>query len=93
MNCNVQRRLFARADIRAALNKEKISKRKYIKTEITENPEFFKAYPHLQALTKEFVGEEEENFEHQGLANEYAHDAVLKFKNPKEEVPYFDSLL
>ena len=45
---------FSRAKILEGLpDSSKISKRKYIKQELTDNPEFFKAFPHLQMLFHE----------------------------------------
>lgn len=43
-------RTFSRADIKAELDKTKIQRRVYYKNEMVENPEFFKAYPHMQVL-------------------------------------------
>ncbi len=34
------------------LDKSKVSRKKFIKQELIENPEFFKAYPHLQKALK-----------------------------------------
>ena len=33
-----------------SLDKSKLNRRVFIKKELTENPEFFKAFPHMQAL-------------------------------------------
>ncbi len=43
-------RLFSRADIIKGLDRSKVSRRAFIKKELTENPEFFKAFPHMQAV-------------------------------------------
>lgn len=43
-------RMFSRADTIKHLNKAKVSRKGFIKKELTENPEFFKAYPHLQGI-------------------------------------------
>ncbi len=48
-SCTGQR-LFSRADIIKGLDKTKISRRAFIKKELTENPEFFKAFPHMQVV-------------------------------------------
>jgi hypothetical protein len=44
------RRMFSRADILKSLDKSKINRKTFIKKELTENPEFFKAFPHMQVL-------------------------------------------
>ena len=44
------RRMFSRSDILKSLDKNKINRKTFIKKELTENPEFFKAFPHMQAL-------------------------------------------
>lgn len=44
------RRMFSRADILKSLDKTKINRKTFIKKELTENPEFFKAFPHMQAV-------------------------------------------
>jgi hypothetical protein len=59
-----------------------------LKKELTENPEFFKAFPHLQIMfnTKKDTDEIDENAP-------YHHDKVLGFKEPGKEEPYFETLL
>jgi hypothetical protein len=81
-------RTFTRADTLKSLDKSKIARRQYIKTELTENPEFFKAYPHLQAYFA--IDDEKEEIKED---MPYHHDLQVKFKDPNEKVPYFDSLL
>ena len=44
------KRLFSRADIIKGLDRTKVSRKVFIKKELTENPEFFKAFPHLQGI-------------------------------------------
>ena len=41
------RRMFSRADILKSLDKNKVNRKVFIKKELTENPEFFKAFPHM----------------------------------------------
>ena len=43
-------RMFSRADIIKGLDRTKVSRRVFIKKELTENPEFFKAFPHMQVV-------------------------------------------
>ena len=43
-------RMFSRADIIKGLDRNKVSRRAFIKKELTENPEFFKAFPHMQSV-------------------------------------------
>ena len=69
-------RHFSRADILKKLDKSKVSRRQYIKKELTENPEFFKAYPHLQSV---FELKEDGEFYDQ---MRYHHDKLLSFKDP-----------
>lgn len=81
-------RTFSRAEILKSLDQSKIARRKFIKTELTENPEFFKAYPHLQQMYA--VDEEKEEI------NEdmpYDHDLQMNFKDATAKAPYFESLL
>lgn len=40
-------RAFSRASIIKDLDRSKVSRKKFITQELLENPEFFKAYPHL----------------------------------------------
>jgi hypothetical protein len=47
---NSGRRFFSRADILKNLDKSKVSRKNFIKKELTENPEFFKAFPHMQSV-------------------------------------------
>lgn len=47
---SLQARTFSRAQIMKKLNKSNISRKDFIKGELQSNPEFFKAYPHLQAI-------------------------------------------
>ncbi len=75
-----------------SLDISKISKRQFLKKELTENPEFFKAFPHLQAFLNigpdGLVQTGEEEYE-----AEYVHNAQVNFKDYSKEVPFFDSLL
>ena len=41
---------FSRADVLKKVDRSKVSRKNYIKKELTENPEFFKAFPHLQTI-------------------------------------------
>jgi len=45
--------MFSRADILKSLDKAKINRKTFIKKELTENPEFFKAFPHMQVLPRD----------------------------------------
>jgi hypothetical protein len=94
-------RLFSRADIIKGLDKSKISRRAFIKKELTENPEFFKAFPHMQVVLAPKVEREDTSSkkvsgdENPADAAEYHEDMHLGFKNPngKPEAGYFESLL
>jgi len=48
--CALPTRNFSRADIIKNLDKSKVSRRQFVKKELTENPEFFKAFPHMQTI-------------------------------------------
>jgi len=61
------------------LDKKKVSKREFIKRELTENPEFFKAYPHLQGI---FALDEEKDKIREDAP--YRHDLSLNFKEANE---------
>ena len=94
-------RMFSRADIIKGLDKSKISRRAFIKKELTENPEFFKAFPHMQVVLAPKVEKEETSSKkvsgEENLADnaEYHEDMHLGFKDPsgKPEAGYFESLL
>lgn len=43
-------RTFSRAQIMKELDRTKVSRKNFIKNELVENPEFFKAFPHLQIV-------------------------------------------
>ena len=94
-------RSFSRAEILASLDKTKVDRRHFVKRELVENPEFFKAFPHLQAILPSrrdeekgsFVGETEKEFEKRMSEKKYNHEVLTGFKQYNEEEPYFDSLL
>ena len=83
------------------MDKSKVDRRNFVKKELVENPEFFKAFPHLQGIlpSKEdeeksmFVGEGEKEHEEKLSKKTYQHEAITGFKKYNEEEPYFDSLL
>ena len=59
-----------------------------MRKELTENPEFFKAFPHMQVVFN--VKEDEDKV----VENpKYYHDKQIGFKDKVSEEPYFDSLL
>jgi hypothetical protein len=91
--------MFSRADIMKGLDKSKVSRRAFVKKELTENPEFFKAYPHMQAI---FTGKEDKpNASTLSKDNDiedhpyYKKDVVVGFKDPsgKNDEGYFQGLL
>lgn len=96
------RRLFSRADILKSLDKNKINRKAFIKKELTENPEFFKAFPHMQAIFNVKAGETQGSATG-GSAGEdklddnpkYYHDNQVGFKDPsgRSDAGYFDSLM
>ena len=91
------RRMFSRADILKSLDKSKINRKTFIKKELTENPEFFKAFPHMQALFNAKPAEVGgTNAEDKIDENpKYYHDQQVGFKDPsgRSDAGYFDSLL
>ena len=70
-------RAFSRANIIKELDKSKISRKTFVKKELTENPEFFKAYPHMQSI----YGVEEEREENRD-EEPYQNDMQVSFKDP-----------
>ena len=102
LTSGVGRRLFSRADILKSLDKNKINRKAFIKKELTENPEFFKAFPHMQAIFNVKAGETQGSGAG-GSAGEdklddnpkYFHDQQVGFKDPsgRTEAGYFDSLM
>ena len=96
-------RMFSRADIIKGLDRSKVSRRAFIKKELTENPEFLKAFPHMQVvfnIKEEGQGKMSrtpEMEEDDGLTaqTKYEENAHLGFKDPsgRSNAGYFDSLL
>jgi hypothetical protein len=93
------RRLFSRSDILKSLDKSKVNRKVFIKKELTENPEFFKAFPHMQAVFNvkpAEPGATGANAEDRINENaNYHHDQQVGFKDPsgRSDASYFDSLL
>ena len=91
--------MFSRAEILKGLDKSKVSRKAFIKKELTENPEFFKAFPHMQSVLN--VEAEDDNKggpTSQDKISEnpkYFNDVQLGFKDPtgKSDKSYFESLL
>jgi hypothetical protein len=71
-----------------SLDKSKVDRKVYVKKELTENPEFFKAFPHMQAIFN--VDTEKEK-----LVDDpkYENNMPIGFKDNTSEQPYFDTLL
>jgi hypothetical protein len=91
--------MFSRADIMKGLDRSKISRRVFAKKELTENPEFFKAFPNAQAILNERDEKKNSALKQETDFNEdhpyYKKDAVLGFKDPsgKNDEGYFQGLL
>jgi hypothetical protein len=93
------RRLFSRSDILKSLDKSKVNRKVFIKKELTENPEFFKAFPHMQGVFSIKQGEpgatgaKAEDRVNENMS--YQHQETVGFKDPsgKSDATYFDSLL
>jgi hypothetical protein len=93
------RRMFSRADILKSLDRNKVNRKTFIKKELTENPEFFKAFPHMQAL---FSADKEESKGGAATAGEeaidenarYQENEQIGFKDPsgRSDASYFESL-
>jgi hypothetical protein len=84
------------------LDKSKVNRKIFIKKELTENPEFFKAFPHMQGVLNadkgnvtSVSGSSQEGETRIEEESKYYENEVLGFKDPsgKSESPYFDSLL
>ncbi len=92
------RRMFSRSDIMKGLDKSKVSRKAFIKKELTENPEFFKAFPHMQTMfnvdTKQ-RGNATREEEKLVINPRYHEEARVAFKDPsgKSSDSYFDTLL
>ncbi|CDW82874.1 30s ribosomal protein s18 [Stylonychia lemnae] len=86
---NLPSRAFSRADIKKTLDPKQIGRRDFLHNEITNNPEFFKAYPHYQAI----FGISEDGQEINEM-NQYNHEILTNLKDgASKEVPFFNSLL
>jgi len=82
-------RSFARADIKKSLDPKKIGRREFLQTEITNNPEFFKAYPNYQSI---FALNEETN--EVDMNKPYNHEIRTSFNELNtKETEFFNSLL
>lgn len=74
-------------------NPNKLSNTEFFNRELKENPEFFKAFPHLQEMF------DESRFEYQDLNGEmakgkkYVEDKMVNFSGLTKDEPYFKSLL
>lgn len=75
-NHSLTLRGFSKATIKASLDQSKIDRRQFIKSELNENPEFFKAYPHMQTIFA--VNEDATNVDER---HQYEHDAHTGFKD------------
>ena len=79
-------RAFTRADIHASLDRTKVNRRLFIKKELTDNPEFFKAFPHMQTVFGAIeTGKRDNEMSAEALnkdATPYQHDKQLSFKDP-----------
>ena len=73
-------RLFGRGDILKSLDPTKTSRRQFLKKELVENPEFFKAFPNMQAVFN--VDEEKEKLSDKAY---YQHDMTLGFSEGKDK--------
>lgn len=85
----LKRQLLLKNSIRAFSKNEqkpKASRKEFIRRELTENPEYFKAYPHLQFMFEI----KNENELHDPV--KYHHDKQIIVKDRTKEVPYFESL-
>lgn len=92
------RRYFSRADILKGLNRDKVSRKTFIKKELTENPEFFKAYPHLQGIFNAKDDKSTSAMQSEDALKDqvyYNHDVVTDFKDPsgRSKEGYYQSLL
>jgi hypothetical protein len=103
--CTTGRRMFSRADIVKGLDRSKVNRRAFIKKELKENPDFFKAFPHMQKTLNYRKPGEESATRRQGgdssskdnkLVDEpkYFEDKRVAFKEAGEtNPPFFESLL
>ena len=77
---SIMTRFFSRSDILKSLDRAKVRPPKtFIKKELTENPEFFKAFPHMQAIFN--VKEEEKRLSGKGGSSGKEDDVLTE--NPK----------
>ena len=68
-----------------------MSNRAFIETELKDNPEFFKAFPHLQSV---FDDKDKETTTEGYLGNrEYQGSKIVNFSNLQESPAYFEGLL
>ena len=75
---------------------KKISNRQFVERELKENPEFFKAFPHLQQVFDESrIDEEVENVEElsYGTEKNYLHTKIVNFSKLEERPGFFEGLL
>ena len=64
-----------------------------MRKELKENPEFFKAFPHLQVIFDEATDNVNPENQLHGYDKRYLNDKKVDFSSLKESQPFFKSLL
>ena len=72
-----------------------MSNRKFIETELKENPEFFKAFPHLQQVFQDPSEKVSSTSEDQSQQQQpqYEENKTVNFSDLKDQPDYFGGLL
>ena len=71
-----------------------MSNRQFVERELKENPEFFKAFPHLQQVFDESKDEGlNSGNNYLGSDKRYLHNKIVNFSNLEKDPGFFDGLL
>ena len=74
-------------------NPLKLKNSEFFNRELKENPEFFKAFPHLQQMFDESKHTFENEYGEVEEELKYVDDKMVNFSGMEGEKPYFNSLL
>jgi len=87
--------------VRGFATKKALKTSNFVQKELKENPEFFKAFPHMQKVFDKTQEDRPSQMKERVMQAEddptklydYLHDHTVKWRDVKMEAPYFNSLL
>lgn len=74
-------------------NPKKMSNRQFVESELKSNPEFFKAFPHLQTVFAEATEGVDPEKSYNGMDKRYLADKVVNFSDLVDKPGFFEGLL